>query len=471
MAKQRNLSLASQGLKYKLKISFYLMSILPLLVCIYLVSNYILPRVGIKLDIVASILISIFIAIIGLYVIKEVFDRILSVTSEAKLIASGDISRKLEITREDEVGDLSEALNQLTQRIRNNMDELKNYGEKTTEINLAIQKRVLMLSNLLQISSLISQSAKLEDILKLTTEKSRLLANSDVAYLLFRDDGQETFYMKACDGINSQFLLKINVEPKEGIFDDLINTNKPLILDKDNPLPENLSAAFYQKFELRNILALPIYLRGRVKAILGIGNTDEAFIYRKEELELLDIFAKQIAIAIENDILMHRVEKLEIKDTLTGLYNESFIRNRLVEEIKRAIAYHRPCAFILFEIDNFKEFYQNFGSLQTEAVLKKVSSLIRDSITEIDRAARMGDNAFSVVLPEKSKRQAQEVAEKIRKTIVFSFSEEEDSRRRLTVSGGIAENPLDGVEAEELINKAKELLNLSKGKDKNRIND
>jgi signal transduction histidine kinase len=125
MKKLQDLSLASKGLKYKLKISFYLMSILPLLVCIYLVSNYILPQIGFRVDIVASIAISIFIAVVGLYVIKEVFDRILSVTSEAKLIAAGDISRMVDISREDEVGDLGDSLNQLTGRIRSNMNELK----------------------------------------------------------------------------------------------------------------------------------------------------------------------------------------------------------------------------------------------------------------------------------------------------------------------------------------------------------
>jgi diguanylate cyclase (GGDEF)-like protein len=428
----------------------------------YLVSNYILPKIGLKTDIAASILISIFIAIIGFFVVKEIFDRIVSVTTEAKLIAAGDISRKLEITHPDEVGDLSGALNQLTQRIRINMDELKNYSEKTTEINLEIQKRILVLSTLLQISSLITQGAKLEDILKLTVEKSRFLANSDVSYLLFRQEAEETFSMKVADGINSDDLLKINVEPQDVLFSRIIKTNKPLILDKQNALPENLALSFYERFRLKNTLALPVYLRGRVMAILGIGNTRETFLYRKDDLELLDIFAKQIAIAVENDILMHRVEKLEIKDALTGLYNAAFMHNRLQEEIKRAIIYRRPCAFILFDIDNFKRLQQNFGLLESEIILKRIAALVKDSVSEIERVGRTGDNEFAVILPEKNKRQAQKLAEDIRNKIEVSFSKEEDPRKRLTVSGGVSENPLDGVSSEELISKAKELVNLAK---------
>lgn len=469
MAKKTSLSLASKGLKYKLKISFYLMSILPLLVCIYLVSHYILPRIGFKTDITMAILISIFIAVAGFFMVKEIFDRIVSVSAEAKLIAAGDITRKLDVARQDEVGDLGDALNQLTQRIRNNMDELKSYSEKTTEINLEIQKRVLVLSSLLQISSLISQGARLEDILKLTIEKSRLLANSDLAYLFFREESKEDFAMKIADGVNSGYLLNISIEPHESIANRIIKTNKPFLLDAKNVLPKEANEAFFEKFKLKNALALPIYLKGRVTGILGIGNTREDFLYKTDDIELLDIFAKQISIAVENDILIHRVEKLEIKDALTGLYNDVFIKSRLQEEIKRAILYRRPCAFVLLNVDNFKEFHKAFGSLQAEAMLKRIASLIRDSVTEIDRVGRSGDNEFAIVFPERNKRQAQEMAEVIRKKIEFAFSEEQDPKKRLTLSGGVSENPLDGIEADELINKAKESLKLAKNEGKNRI--
>jgi len=321
----------------------------------------------------------------------------------------------------------------------------------------------------LQISSLISQGAKLEDILKLTTEKSRLLANSDAAYLLFREEGQEGFAVKVADGISSSYLLKIRIGPEDTIFSKFTKTNRPFILDKENPLPENLRAAFYEKFKLRNSLAIPVFLRGKIVAGLGIGNTKEPFIYRKDDLELLDIFAKQISIAIENDLLMHKVEKLEIKDALTGLYNEAFMRNRLEEEIRRAVTYQRPCAFVILNMDNFKTFYENFGSLQAEATLKKISTLIKDSVTDIDRVGRIGDNEFAIVLPERNKRQAQHIAEDIRKKIEFAFSEEQDSRKKLSISGGVSENPLDGITAEELINKAGELVKAAKAQGKNRI--
>lgn len=461
--------ISSKGLRYKLRISFALMSILPLLVSLYLLSHYLLPKIGLKIDILTFIIISVIIAVSGFLVVKEVFDRILSISDGAKMIAAGDYYHNLEVLEGDEVGDLGDAFNRLTERLRNNMDELKDYSEKTAEINLGIQKRIIVLSGLLQISSLISQSAKLDEILKAIIEKSRLLANSETAYLFYREDKQEAFYMRWADGLDFQELLDVKIEPTDDAFYRVNNINRPLVSDKQNLLPAPLSAFIHDKLKLQNTLALPVHLRGRVIAILGIGNSKESFTYMKEDMELLDVFAKQMAIAAENDTLSHSLKKLEIKDALTGLYNESFMRARLQEEIKRAIMYQRPCAFILLDIDNFKQYAQSLGLLQTEAALKRVAALVKDSVTEIDRVGRMSDDEFAVILPEKTKRQAQEIAENIRKKIEFSFGEEEDRVRRLTVSGGVSENPLDGINAEELIVAAKEMLHLAKSQGRNRI--
>jgi len=469
MTKPGNLSLTSRGVKYKLNIAFCLMSFLPLLVCIYLVSNYILPSIGLRLDIVASIAISLIIALFGFYVIKEVFDRIVSVSEDAKSIVAGDIGRRVEIVYKDEIGDLGEALNQLTQRIRGDMEELKGYSEKSREINLEIHKRISILSNLLDISSLISHGDKLDSILKFTVEKSLALANSDVAYLFVKDEETGVFSVKAKVGTDSEHLLGLKLNSRDKLFSKLIDTNQPLTIDKENALSPDIKDAFYKDFKLHSTLAMPVHLKGEIIGILGIGNKDEGTVYMKDDKELLEVFARQISIAIKNDILAQQLKELEIKDALTGLYNEAFIRNRLEEEIKRAIVYRRPCAYILFNIDNFRQFHDNFGLPQADAALKKVASLIRGSVTEIDRVARVEDNEFAVVLPEKNKRQAQEIAEEIRKKINFTFSKEKDANMKLTVSGGISENPLDGINALELITKAKEALNFAKREGKNRI--
>lgn len=462
-------SLSSGTIKQKLIVAFQLMSILPFLVSAYLVSNYILPKFGFKIDIIASLIISVFVAAIGFLVIKEIFDRLSAVTTEARVIAAGDINRKFEVQNKDEVGELGNVLNQLTNRIRGNMDELKAYSEKTSEINLEIQKKIFILSNLLQLSSLISGGEKFDDILKIAVEKSRLLASSETAFLLFKEENKESFQVRAVDGAGVGYLMKVDLGARGDLYNKVFNLNKLLILDKQNLLDRHLMADFFAKFRVKNCLSMPIFLRGKVKGALGIANNRDNFLYSKEDIELLDIFSKQIAIAIENDILAHRVEKLETNDTLTGLYNQNFITNRLEDEIKRAIVYQRPCAFIIFDIDNFRNYREKSGLISAEAALKKIAVLINGCISEVDRAGRTGDDEFSVILPERNKRQAKEVAEGIRKKIQLAFSSGQGNAESITLSAGVSENPLDGVGAEQLIDKAKELLKQAKTAGKDRV--
>ncbi|MFH1355227.1 MAG: GGDEF domain-containing protein, partial [Candidatus Omnitrophota bacterium] len=148
-------------------------------------------------------------------------------------------------------------------------------------------------------------------------------------------------------------------------------------------------------------------------------------------------------------------------------YNEEFMKTRLQEEIKRGITYQRPCSFIIFDIDNFKRYHQYAGSLRVESTLKKISSLIQDSVSDIDRVGRIGDDEFAILMPEKNKRKAQDLAEEIRKKVEFAFSEDSDLNKRITVSSGLSENPLDGIDAQELISVAKDLVVLAKSRGKN----
>jgi diguanylate cyclase (GGDEF)-like protein len=224
------------------------------------------------------------------------------------------------------------------------------------------------------------------------------------------------------------------VGPSDSAFGQLAATGAVLQIDDKSSVSGQVRRDFFSRFALKNTLAVPVFLKGKVIGFLGIGNNRDTFSYAKDDREFLEILEKQMAIAFENDSLVHRVGKLEIKDALTGLYNEAFITTRLEEEIKRAIIYQRPCSFILLNIDDYQEIGKRLGHQHAEAILKKIAYLIRDSVTEIDRVARISSNEFAIVLPERNKRQALYLAEGIRKKIEFDFSQRQEGK--VTVSGG-----------------------------------
>jgi len=465
----RKFSLDSRGLKYKLKIAFCLMTVLPLLVCTYLISTYILPQAGVKTDILLSMAISIFIAAIGFYVVHEIVQRIVAVATEVKRIAAGDLSRQISVGKRDEIDDLGQALNHLTQRIRLNIDELNSYKEVTSQIDQDIQKRLLVLSTLLQVNNLVSQGKQLDEILKFSIDKIRALTSSQVAYLFFKKVAVAPFELLAAEGVSAEGLRGLSFGDDDPLFARAISSGSQVVFDAGQPAAPEVKKIIRSRFGAENILASPVFLQNRVTAIVGIARDQANFLYQKDERELLDIFAKQLAIAVENDNLARKVRDLEIRDPLTGLYNETFITARLEEEIKRAKAYQRPCSFILLNVDNFQKLKEVFGIPYGENVLKKTGEVVLRNVNEVDRVARLSENEFAVVLPERNKRQAQTIAEEIRVKVEALFKNEKDALQRVTVSGGVSENPLDGVDAQELIAKARSLVALAKSHGRNRV--
>ena len=146
---------------------------------------------------------------------------------------------------------------------------------------------------------------------------------------MFKDEGSDLLETKVADGPEISHLLNMKLDIESSIFNNAIKKHSVLVLDAKSELTPAMRSGFEERFKLKNTLAIPMYSRGRVLGILGIGNNQGNFKYREEDIELLDIFVKNIVMAMESDRLRHKVEKLEIKDALTGLYNESFIRSRL----------------------------------------------------------------------------------------------------------------------------------------------
>jgi len=450
-------SLLSRGLREKFRIAFSLMSVIPLLVCIYLFFLY-NSHIGKApfsiLQIVICLIISVIIASMGFLVAKQIVDSIVEISAEAKNIAKGEFGKTIDIYRDDEIGDLGSALNQLTKKIRDNMQELRDYGERTKQINSEINKRVVVLSGLLQVSNLVTQGASLKEIYNVSISKLAQLKNAAWAILVISDE-YKSFKISAQYGITDEMNSFLSKDGIRKIFDSVILNKRGLIIDQQN---KDIDAGeLIQTFDTSNIIFIPIYRHTKIIGFIGTGNSVSENKYDVDDLDLLSIFAKQISISIENDYLENRLLKLEIKDSLTGLFNKNFIVNRLDEEIKRAMIYQRPCALLLLSIDKFSDFLKSQGQLSSEGVLKKVSRILEDNCSEIDRVARYSDHGYAIVLPEKNKKQSIVLAEDIGKKVNEFFSLTSESKM-LTISGAISENPIDGSTSKDLIEKAEKLL-------------
>jgi diguanylate cyclase (GGDEF)-like protein len=163
--------------------------------------------------------------------------------------------------------------------------------------------------------------------------------------------------------------------------------------------------------------------------------------------------------------LLDKVEKLSLKDKLTGLYNAAYIRERLDEEIGRAIHYQRPCSFAYFGVRNLENFAAEHGETAAEEALRKIAAAFNDQMREFDRAARVGKGEFVVILPDKNKKKCIEMVEKIEQS-VQALDLKVSPELSLALCAGVSENPIDGVQADSLYIKAQDRMKLALAQNK-----
>ncbi|MDO8525164.1 MAG: diguanylate cyclase [Candidatus Omnitrophota bacterium] len=469
MRSRNKMALVSRGLRYKLLIAFTLMSIIPLLSCVYVISLYVFPQIDSLLSASSVVLISIFIALLGLLLARSLVDPVINMAIEARIIADGQYDKNLIVHSDDEIGNIASSINTMTQKIKVNLDEIKSYGQKMKEVNADVHKKVLALSNLLQIGDVISAgSVQIDSLLEMALGKATMLFDASFGIIYAAKDDESDFVPRIDFGPSGDNFREITIKRKgRGILEQAIEGRSILIIDGSLKMSEE-TRKFASEHNVKNILAMPIYSGKKAFGILVIGSNVDSYKYRSEDIEIARVFTKQITIAIENDILNKKMEELAVRDELTGLYNKNFILNRLGEEIKRAIFYQRPCSFIIFGVDSFADFRKTHGELAAEEALKKLARIMKDNTMPVGKAARISGDEFAILLPEKNKKESFTIAEEIRKK-VESANFLKSGNALLTVCGGVSENPIDGTTVEELLEKAVNLLKEARASGPNKV--
>ncbi len=190
--------------------------------------------------------------------------------------------------------------------------------------------------------------------------------------------------------------------------------------------------------------------------------------FQAQEEATFSKFCSHISVTLEKIRLFQEIKTLSIHDGLTGIYNHTYIINKLNEEIERAKRYHSDLSVMLFDLDNFKDVNDTYGHLAGDFVLQKVAELFTKRLRTIDIVGRYGGEEFLVILPETDLERAYVVGERLRAGVEQEPFIYEDHHIKLTVSGGIGLYQ-QGHIANDLIKIADNNLYKAKREGKNRL--
>ncbi len=141
-------------------------------------------------------------------------------------------------------------------------------------------------------------------------------------------------------------------------------------------------------------------------------------------------------------------------DSLTGLPNRVLLNDRIGQAIAIAARHAKSIAILFLDLDHFKNINDSMGHSVGDKLIKRIGTLLAESLRITDTVSRDGGDEFVVLLPHVER--AEDAAIAARKMLLaVAETHSIDSRDfHITASIGVSVYPDDGTDAETLIKNA-----------------
>jgi signal transduction histidine kinase len=298
----------------------------------------------------------------------------------AERLGGGDLSQRIEIRTGDEIETLAERFNQMAGRIQESYETLEGrVEERTRELSSALDTQRATGEILSAISASVADATP---VFRTIVRNLRRLFGTRFAVVQLLHGGVIT--MPAVDG-DAGFERLIEKYPRpldENTAGGLAMLTKRTV--QFAPLVDNLAApaairVFAREFGFDSVLFAPMIREGRIIGAIGTSDAGPK-VFDGKQIALIEAFADQAVIAIENARLFEEVQArtAELQQSLDDLRKT---QDRLVQSEKLA-SLGQLTAGIAHEIKNPLNFVNNFSSLSADLV---------DELNELLAPARLDD--------------------------------------------------------------------------------
>jgi diguanylate cyclase (GGDEF)-like protein len=167
------------------------------------------------------------------------------------------------------------------------------------------------------------------------------------------------------------------------------------------------------------------------------------------------------------------IERLGLADPLTDIANRRCFDDRIEVEWRRSCREHKPLAFLMMDIDKFKDYNDTWGHPQGDELLKSVARIFSAAARRPgDVAARLGGEEFGLLLSNTGHKAAVKIAEDIRADVEQLKVPAADGmiETRVTISiGAVSCYPKKDMRIADFILAADKLLYKAKESGRNRV--
>ena len=312
---------------------------------------------------------------------------------------------------------------------------------------------------LLAMASAVNSSLALEEVLNVAlTHAGRIMGAVAGSMYLVRS-GKAELFREASYNLTSRArggMRKLDDEP----IRSALAATRPLVVKLDERTAPGLDAGGHPQ----HALVVPIQRSGQLMGAMELYLTAWREL-SDDQVDLLNGVASQAAIAIRHAQLFQAQEENALTDELTKLPNRRALAQRFLQEMQRARRHRNAIAFLMIDIDHFKQVNDTYGHLSGDAVLAELAQILVTGARESDVCARYGGEEFALILHETTEQGARTLAERIRaKVAAATFP----GGLKLTISIGVAATDEPALFT-QLIDRADQALYAAKQAGRNQV--
>ncbi len=404
---------------------------------------------------VALLLIIVVTVIVVIRVTEYIVEPLATISSVAKRATEGDLTQRISLKRDDEIGILANAFNKMMIQLNKSIETLEErVAERTTEI---LRTNTRLSHEVVERQHAEVDLRKSQQRLSLHIEQTILAViewNIDFEVVDWSPGAERIFGYKKDEAIGQHARFVAS----EKFYQEVDNIWEKLLKEKGGTRSTNENIRKDGKLIFCEWHNTPlINPQGK---IIGVTSLAQDISKRIEDEKAL----KKASLELE---------RLTIIDDLTQIANRRCFYMNLEQEWKELTRMGEILSLIMCDIDYFKKFNDTYGHLMGDECLYQVAQAIsRACKRPRDLAARYGGEEFVILLPNTKKEGAEKIVRTIQaelKTLVF-FKEQSEAIKAITLSFGISYiNPSLKVIPEELIDAADQALYEAKNKGRNTV--
>lgn len=201
----------------------------------------------------------------------------------------------------------AEVLGQLDELARN-LGELHRAASEQQQVLSSVTARDGRSRALLEVSRSITASLDLQTVLQQALDAVIRLTAAARGYLVLLDE-EGGLGVRVARNLDQQTLEGADFAYSTSVIAEVIRSQKSIVTSdarEDQRFAHQQSVTMYR---LTSIMAAPLSIRGRVIGVLYVDNPAVAGQFTPEDLELLEAFAAQAAIAIHNAMLFGQTDE------------------------------------------------------------------------------------------------------------------------------------------------------------------